>query len=70
MNHWLIFATGLAARLLAAVAAYYSDWLFGKLADGRDVAENFLDDLRDFAAWLIEVVAGRFSGRPADYPLY
>jgi hypothetical protein len=70
MNQWAIFATGLAARLLAAVAEYYSDWLFSKLADGRDSVGNFLDDLRDFAAWLIAVVAGRCCGRPADYPLY
>jgi len=69
MNKWLIFATGLLARLVAVVAEFYSDWLLNKLASGGEALWDFYDDVRDFADWLIEVVAGRCCGRP-DYQMY
>jgi len=55
---------------VAVVAEFYSDWLLSKLADGREILWDFVADLRDFAAWLIDVVTSRCCGHARDHQLY
>lgn len=42
MERFALFAVGSLARLLCALAAFYSDWLFNRLLDGADAAIEIL----------------------------
>lgn len=66
MNRWLIFVLGMAARAFSVLAGLYADWLFAKITEAAMAGIDFLEDLKDFGRWLMEVATEYFTGRQAD----
>lgn len=63
MERFTLFAAGSLARLLSALAAFYSDWLFNRLLDGADAGIDFVSDVIEFGHWLVGMIAQRVCGQ-------
>lgn len=63
MERFTLFAAGSFARLLSALAAFYSDWLFNRLLDGADAGIDLVSDVIEFGHWLVGMIAQRVCGQ-------
>ena len=63
MKSLLVFAAGILARAISAVAQSYADWLLCKVAGGMEAGTSFLADLVVFVQTLLQEMAGQICGR-------
>jgi hypothetical protein len=65
MKEVVMFSVGVSARVLAVVVEKYAAWLLDKIGDGAELGWNLVEDLRDFARWLLKWAASLLGGRRA-----
>jgi len=58
-----MFSVGVSARVLAVIVEKYAGWLLDKIGEGADLGWNLVEDLRDFARWLLKWAASLLCGR-------
>lgn len=70
MKSLLVFAAGILARAISAVAQSYADWLLCKVAGGMEAGTSFLSDLVLFVQTLLQEMARQICGRHTAAALY
>jgi len=65
MKEAIMFSVGVSARVLAVIVEKYGAWLLDKIGEGADLGWNLVEDLREFARWLLKWAANLLCGRRA-----